>query len=105
MSPSLLTESTSATLERTTLDSSITSIDPRANRDGGLTLFNPHYLYPDTDGRDLFSAHESGEGVPNIEPKIFEKLREAYDPSPPSPLPLGEGGAKAKLPDDILQLC
>jgi Type ISP C-terminal specificity domain/N-6 DNA Methylase len=38
----------------------------------------PLYLYPDTDKHDLFSAHESKEKKPNINPKVFATLKTAF---------------------------
>ncbi len=38
----------------------------------------PLYLYPETDKKDLFSEHESGEKKPNIKPELFEELKKNY---------------------------
>lgn len=35
----------------------------------------PLYTYPETDKKDLFSEHESGEKKPNIKPELFEELK------------------------------
>lgn len=84
---------------------------------GGNVNF-PLYLYPDTDKHDLFSQHQSGGRIANIAPKLVDALNAAYFPSPPAPLPGGEGsgkvtgrqkpheaGAPRKLPEYLLELC
>lgn len=84
---------------------------------GGNVNF-PLYLYPDTDKHDLFSQHQAGGRIPNIAPKLIDALNAAYLPSPPAPLPEGEGGgtragrqnaheanAPRKLPEYLLELC
>ncbi len=35
-------------------------------------MYFPLYIYPETDKKDLFSEHESGEKKPNIKPELFE---------------------------------
>ena len=44
----------------------------------------PLYLYPETNKKDLFSEHESGEKKPNIKPELFEELKKNYWESIPS---------------------
>ena len=41
---------------------------------GSSNVF-PLYLYPETDKKDLFSEHETGEKKPNIKPELFEELK------------------------------
>jgi len=48
----------------------------------GIIQQFPLYLYPDTDKRDLFAQHESGEKVPNIAPWLFDALAKAYKKKP-----------------------
>ena len=36
------------------------------------------YIYPETDKKDLFSEHETGEKKPNIKPELFEELKKNY---------------------------
>ncbi len=38
----------------------------------------PLFLYPDTDKRDLFSEHDTGERLANITPKLIETLEASY---------------------------
>jgi predicted helicase/very-short-patch-repair endonuclease len=81
---------------------------------GGNVNF-PLYLYQDSKKGDLFANHSHGKRTPNIAPKLIAALNAAYFPSPPSPLPQGEGlgvraktGArvyKRKLPEYLLNLC
>lgn len=42
----------------------------------------PLFLYPDTDKRDLFSQHESGERLANVAPQLVEALEAAYKKKP-----------------------
>ncbi|MBM3118493.1 MAG: DNA methyltransferase [Chloroflexi bacterium] len=47
-----------------------------------ISYLFPLYLYPDTDGRDMFSHLESGERKPNVNVKLVEALNEAYGEEP-----------------------
>ncbi len=44
----------------------------------GIIQQAPLYIYPDTDKKDLFSEHESGEKKPNISPELFEELKKSF---------------------------
>lgn len=48
-----------------------------AGKYGSGYLF-PLYLYPETDKKDLFSEHETGEKKPNINPELFEELKKSF---------------------------
>lgn len=52
-------------------------VDLNLFRRGGELVY-PLYIYPETDKKDLFSDHESGEKKPNIKPEIFEELKAKY---------------------------
>ena len=54
----------------------------------------PLYLYPETDKKDLFSEHETGEKKPNIKPELFEELKKNFWESIPS-------GKKDVTPEEI----
>jgi predicted helicase len=41
----------------------------------GIIQQAPLYIYPETDKKDLFSEHETGEKKPNIKPELFEELK------------------------------
>jgi predicted helicase len=49
-------------------------VDLNLYRRGGELVF-PLYIYPETDKKDLFSEHESGEKKPNIKSELFEELK------------------------------
>jgi len=44
---------------------------------GSANIF-PLYLYPETDKKDLFSQHESGEKKPNIKHELFAELKKNF---------------------------
>lgn len=44
---------------------------------GGNYVF-PIYIYPETDKKDLFSEHETGEKKPNIKPELFEEFKKNF---------------------------
>ena len=44
----------------------------------GIIQLAPLYLYPETDKKDLFSEHETGEKKPNIKPELFEELKKNF---------------------------
>lgn len=44
----------------------------------GIAFIFPIFIYPNTDKKDLFSDHESGEKKPNIKPELFEELKTKY---------------------------
>lgn len=44
----------------------------------GIAYIFPLFLYPSSDKKDLFSAHESGEKKPNIKDEIFTELKRNY---------------------------
>ncbi|MBU0561281.1 MAG: helicase [Bacteroidetes bacterium] len=44
----------------------------------GIIQQAPLYLYPETDKKDLFSEHETGEKKPNIKLELFEELKKNY---------------------------
>ena len=52
-------------------------VDLNLFRRGGELVF-PLYLYPETDKKDLFSEHETGEKKPNIKPELFEELKNNF---------------------------
>jgi predicted helicase len=53
-------------------------VDFNLFRRGGELVF-PLYLYPETDKKDLFSEHETGEKKPNIKPELFEELKKNFN--------------------------
>lgn len=50
-------------------------MSPKTSNNGYIF---PLYLYPDTDKKDLFSEHETGEKKPNIKPELFEELKKNF---------------------------
>lgn len=44
----------------------------------GIIQQAPLYIYPETDKKDLFSEHVSGEKKPNINPELFEELKKSF---------------------------
>lgn len=44
----------------------------------GIIQQAPLFIYPETDKKDLFSEHESGEKKPNIKPELFEELKSNF---------------------------
>ncbi|MDD3773265.1 MAG: hypothetical protein PHC38_11505, partial [Weeksellaceae bacterium] len=44
----------------------------------GIIQQAPLYLYPETDKKDLFSEHETGEKKPNIKPELFAELKKNF---------------------------
>jgi len=44
----------------------------------GISYIAPLFLYPETDKKDLFSEHETGEKKPNIKPELFEELKKNF---------------------------
>ncbi len=44
----------------------------------GIAYLFPLYLYPNTDKKDLFSEHETGEKKPNIKPELFEESKASF---------------------------
>ncbi|MHB8854540.1 MAG: type ISP restriction/modification enzyme [Ignavibacteriaceae bacterium] len=52
-------------------------VDFNLYRRGGELVF-PLYLYPETNKKDLFSEHGTGEKKPNIKPELFEELKNNY---------------------------
>jgi predicted helicase len=49
----------------------------RSDNKGGESIF-PLYLYPETNKKDLFNEHETGEKKPNIKPELFEELKKNF---------------------------
>ena len=49
-------------------------VDLNLYRRGGELVF-PLYIYSESDKKNLFSEHETGERRPNIKPKLFEELK------------------------------
>jgi hypothetical protein len=47
----------------------------------GIASFFPLYLYPDTNKKDLFSQHTSGEKISNIASHVLDGLKKAYGAS------------------------
>jgi predicted helicase len=52
-------------------------VDLNLYRRGGELVF-PLYLYSETDKKDLFSEHVTGEKKPNIKPELFEELKKNF---------------------------
>ena len=44
----------------------------------GIAYLFPLYLYPETNKKDLFSEHETGETKPNIKLELFEELKKNF---------------------------
>jgi len=44
----------------------------------GTIQIAPLFVYPDSDKKDLFSEHETGEKKPNIKPELFDELKNDY---------------------------
>ncbi|MHB9013943.1 MAG: type ISP restriction/modification enzyme [Ignavibacteriaceae bacterium] len=49
-----------------------------SNRTREINYVLPLYLYPETNKKDLFSEHGTGEKKPNIKPELFEELKNNY---------------------------
>jgi len=75
-----------------------------SNKTREINYLLPLYIYPETDKKDLFSEHETGEKKPNIKPELFEVLNKNYSTSPSIPL-LGkereEKGEVKVTPEEI----
>jgi predicted helicase len=43
-----------------------------------ISYLFPLYLYPETNKKDLFNEHETGEKKPNIKPELFEEFKKNF---------------------------
>lgn len=49
-----------------------------SNKTREINYLLPLYIYPETDKKDLFSEHETGEKKSNIKPELFEELKNNF---------------------------
>ncbi len=68
----------SGTWRHVFVSDTITESSLISNRTSEIGYLFPLFLYPETDKKDLFSDHESGEKKPNIKPELFAELKTKY---------------------------